>query len=168
MNIFYLDHNPTLAAQYQGDSHVVKMCLETAQIMSTVCYYYDVPAKYKPTHQKHPSVLWAVKSLSNFTWLYKHGIALCKEYYNRYDKIHASYSIIKSCYRECRYSFHNKKPTPPALAMPDKYKVKCPVKSYRMYYYKEKYLTGIAKYKFTNPPVWLHKLQMTDVLLGAN
>ena len=36
MNIFILDRDPVLAAQYQCDKHVVKMVLETAQIMSTI------------------------------------------------------------------------------------------------------------------------------------
>ena len=36
MNKFILDRDPVLAAQYQCDKHVVKMVLETAQIMSTI------------------------------------------------------------------------------------------------------------------------------------
>ena len=36
MNIFYLDDDPVLAAQQHCDRHVVKMILETAQILSTV------------------------------------------------------------------------------------------------------------------------------------
>lgn len=35
MNIFYLDEDPNLAAQYQYDKHVIKMILETAQLLST-------------------------------------------------------------------------------------------------------------------------------------
>lgn len=35
MNLFYLDRCPMLAAQMQGDKHVVKMILETAQMLST-------------------------------------------------------------------------------------------------------------------------------------
>ena len=52
MNIFYLDPDPVAAAQMQCDKHVVKMALETAQILSTV-----LGGPYKPTHAKHPSVL---------------------------------------------------------------------------------------------------------------
>ena len=35
MNIFYLDKNPVVAAQMQCDKHVVKMILESAQMLST-------------------------------------------------------------------------------------------------------------------------------------
>lgn len=35
MNIFYLDENPVLAAQWMVDRHVVKMILESAQLLST-------------------------------------------------------------------------------------------------------------------------------------
>ncbi len=33
MNIFVLDLNPALAAQYQADKHIVKMVLESAQLL---------------------------------------------------------------------------------------------------------------------------------------
>ena len=36
MNIFFLDENPTLSAQYHVDKHVVKMILETAQLLCSV------------------------------------------------------------------------------------------------------------------------------------
>lgn len=35
MNLFYVDADPTVAAQSLGDKHVVKMILETAQMLST-------------------------------------------------------------------------------------------------------------------------------------
>ena len=35
MNIFYLDRDPKIAAQYHLDKHVVKMIVEYAQLMST-------------------------------------------------------------------------------------------------------------------------------------
>ena len=66
MNIFYLDRDIERAVQFHCDSHVVKMCLETAQILFTALHRYDQPAQYKPTHVKHPSVLWAGDSLAQF------------------------------------------------------------------------------------------------------
>lgn len=36
MNIFFLDYSPAKAAEYHCDKHVVKMIVETAQILSTV------------------------------------------------------------------------------------------------------------------------------------
>ncbi len=35
MNIFYRDNSPALAAKYHNDKHVVKMILESAQMLST-------------------------------------------------------------------------------------------------------------------------------------
>lgn len=63
MNIFVLDTNPKRAAEYQADTHVVKMVLETAQLLSTAIHYkahqfhieMDTNVFYKPTHVYHPS-----------------------------------------------------------------------------------------------------------------
>jgi hypothetical protein len=35
MNIFYLDEDPKICAQYHCDKHVVKMIIEYAQLLST-------------------------------------------------------------------------------------------------------------------------------------
>ena len=35
MNIFYIDENPVQAAEWMVDRHVVKMILESAQLLST-------------------------------------------------------------------------------------------------------------------------------------
>lgn len=93
MNIFVLDENPVLAAQYHCDKHVVKMVLETAQILSTVSGL----GPYKPTHHKHPCVLWAGTSQQNFNWLVELGLALGAEYTYRYDKVHKSEAVIRIC-----------------------------------------------------------------------
>lgn len=59
MNIFRLDNDPISAAIYQCDKHVVKMCLETAQLLSTTHRVLDgeeaSPVLYKATHKNHPS-----------------------------------------------------------------------------------------------------------------
>ena len=36
MNIFVLDRNPVIAAQMQCDKHIVKMIVESGQMLSTV------------------------------------------------------------------------------------------------------------------------------------
>jgi len=59
MNIFYLDPDPVKAAQVQYNKHVVKMILESAQMLCTAHRYYgneDVP--YKIAHLNHPSTIW--------------------------------------------------------------------------------------------------------------
>ena len=81
MNIFYLDKDPVKAAQLQYNKHVVKMILESAQMLCTVHRYFgneDVP--YKSTHLNHPSTVWARTNNRNYMWLYQHMMALGDEY----------------------------------------------------------------------------------------
>lgn len=127
MNVFVLDTNPIVAAQMMCDKHVVKMVLETAQILSTI-----TGGPYKPTHTNHPCVLWAAKNRINFSWLKRHGLALCAEYSHRYGKIHKSQPVIVNAQ------------VPKALSigisefvqcMPDQFKDKDPVIAYRKYYH---------------------------------
>jgi len=134
MNIFYLDHDPQKAAEYQCNKHVVKMILESAQLLSTTHYvfksvYLDV--LYKPTHINHPCSIWVRQSHQNYNWLYQHYEALCDEYTWRYGKSHKSESL-SSLLKKCPVL--ENKPSKPALAMPDEFKVDCPVESYRNYY----------------------------------
>lgn len=41
MNVFYLDRDPEKAASVQCDQHVVKMILESAQLLSTAHHELD-------------------------------------------------------------------------------------------------------------------------------
>jgi hypothetical protein len=41
MNIFILDENPVTAAKMQCDKHVVKMIIESAQMLCTAHRYLD-------------------------------------------------------------------------------------------------------------------------------
>ena len=53
MNIFHLHRNPETCARYHCDKHVVKMILETGQMLSTAyqrhCGTHD--DLYKPAYQ---------------------------------------------------------------------------------------------------------------------
>lgn len=129
MNIFILDTNPVIAAQMQCDKHVVKMCLETTQLLSTVA-----GGPYKPTHVNHPCTKWAGICIDNFNWLINHGIALCEEYTYRYGKVHKCEAIIKNIAFEPPVLIYYANPTPFAQCMPDVYKNDDPVVAYRNYY----------------------------------
>lgn len=98
MNIFYLDEDPEKCAQYQVDRHVVKMAVESTQILCSVYFKTgeDYLSPYKKTHLNHPCCKWAAESLSNWLWLRELGLALCREYTYRYDKIHKCESVINS------------------------------------------------------------------------
>ena len=62
MNIFYLSEGPVDAASSQGDKHVVKMILESAQMLCTAHHACPSDAQrpekfYKQAHLNHPSSL---------------------------------------------------------------------------------------------------------------
>lgn len=89
MNLFYLDRDPVEAARMQCDKHVVKMILETAQMLSTAHIELDgQQVAYKSTHKNHPSTVWVRSSAAAYEWAYKHMMALGREYTKRYGKVH--------------------------------------------------------------------------------
>lgn len=89
MQIFVTSPSPMRCAQVLDDKRVVKMCLETCQIMSTAMYLNGYKGPYKSTHRNHPCVKWAAESADNFAWLYVHWVWLLAEYTRRYDRRHA-------------------------------------------------------------------------------
>lgn len=95
MNIFFSDADPKVAAHNLDDKRVVKMILESAQMLCTALRIHGAAhlAKYKSTHVNHPSNVWARATDSNYAWLLEHFAALCTEYTNRYGKIHACASM---------------------------------------------------------------------------
>jgi hypothetical protein len=93
MNIFYLDRNPSHAAQMMVDRHVVKMVVESAQMLSTAHRVLDgdiIPELYRATHKNHPSSVWVRQSANHYGWLMYHLSALSEEYTFRYGKVHAT------------------------------------------------------------------------------
>ena len=147
MNIFVLDLDPTNAARYQCDRHVVKMVLESAQLL---CSAHE-NAPYKRTHYNHPSAVWTRSSLSNYKWLLAHAYALADEYKARYGKEHKCVEVLDWC-RDTNPMILDLGLTPFAQAMPDQYKNDDPVVAYRNYYIHEK--VKIAKWKHGNVPSW--------------
>ena len=121
MNIFYLDKNPKLCAQYHVDKHVVKMILETAQLLSTSHWVSGSEGPYRQTHKNHPSAVWARSNKSNYIWLCELGMELCKEYTHRYGKIHKTQQHLEWLSKNIP-NIPNGEFTQPTLAMPDQYK----------------------------------------------
>lgn len=97
MNIFVLSYDPRKAAKMHCDKHVVKMCLETAQILSTVNRLLGDNSEtlYRVTHQSHPCVKWVLEDSKNYFWLMQLFHCLLLEYQHRYDKEHACTKIYK-------------------------------------------------------------------------
>jgi hypothetical protein len=54
------------SAQSQDNLRVVKMILESCQILSTVLNEQGLDAPYRSFNPKHPSCLWAAESAANF------------------------------------------------------------------------------------------------------
>jgi hypothetical protein len=140
------------------DKHVVKMILESCQLLCTthhvVCSTYKPP--YKPTHKNHPSTVWVRESKSNYEYLVNLGKALCKEYTYRYGKIHKCQSYIEELGNNIP-SIPDIGFTTPAMAMPDIYKSNNPVESYRAYYFFEK--SNIHSWKKRSVPKWIIETQ---------
>ncbi|MEE3233433.1 MAG: pyrimidine dimer DNA glycosylase/endonuclease V [Candidatus Latescibacterota bacterium] len=151
MNIFVLHNDPETAASMVCDKHVVKMILETAQMMCTVVASHGHDTPYRPTHKKHPCTLWAGKSRANWSWLIDHGMAMSEEYTRRYGRVHKSQSVIEWCAMK-HIDLPDTSLTPFAQAMPAQYKNVCAVTAYRDYYLGEK--SAIAKWSHSPTPEW--------------
>ncbi len=137
MNIFVLDPEPTQAAIYHCNRHVVKMVLESAQMLCTNLNLKHIDTPYKSCHMNHPCTIWARQTRSNYEWLCDLGLSLGMEYTHRYGKEHKSQSVIEYCYKYIS-TFPEGPLTPFAQAMPDVYKCTDSVQAYRNYYLGEK------------------------------
>lgn len=96
MNIFHISECPIQSAQWQHDRHVVKMILESSQMLSTACYHEpfaavyesctlpNKPPLYKVNHLNHPSTQWVREHPANFVWLTIHLHSLLTEYGKRF------------------------------------------------------------------------------------
>ena len=153
MNIFFLSLDPKTCALWHVDKHVVKMILETSQLLCSAHHLhpnekYSPP--YKLTHKNHPSAIWTRTSLSNYKWLCTLGLELCKEYTFRYNKHHKCEVHLQQLF----VNFPNIDDigfTSPLLAMPDMYKdSRNPVESYQTYVFFEK--SHILHWKKREPP----------------
>ena len=155
MNIFFLDWDIDKCAKDHCDKHVVKMILEAAQLLCSVHYMTDQPTDqvpYKLSHKNHTCSIWTRTSLSNYLYLCELGLALCKEYTNRYGKRHKSQEVIEWCLVN-KPKINDIGFTEPPKAMPEEYKVVDVVESYRNYYRGAK--MGFAVWKNGNKPLWL-------------
>ena len=158
MNIFYVDEDPKIAATLLCDKHVVRMILESAQMLSTAHRILDgvevqtqSPSSrkksvwmledasmdnilYNATHMNHPSNVWVRESAYHYAWLYKHFIALCDEYTKRYEKTHKTDATLRRLLVDVPDNIKLKEFSPPPQAMPDEYKQNDTVEAYRAYY----------------------------------
>lgn len=181
MNIFVLDKTPEFSAKYHCDKHVLKMILESGQMLCTSHWtlglqdlgkclsdfkrvrdakHYaleKMSSKLIPpwsmTHTRHPCTVWTSASFENYEWHTKLMRSLLDEYTRRYGKSHKA---------EQTYAWLSKGPpgnipvlglTEHPQCMPEDCKVKNnPVQGYRNYYKKHK--AYMAKWKTGDVPDW--------------
>ena len=158
MNIFYLDNDPKQAAMWLVDKHVIKMILESAQMLSTAHRlldgtqeiiisnnrkkkYYKLHDEresivYGATHINHPSNIWCRTSVENYLWLVEHLMYIGQEYQARYGKVHFCFSSGLFYYLQSPpYNLKKFDFTPIPCAMDKKYIISDdPVINYRNYY----------------------------------
>ena len=169
MNIFYTDPCPVISAQNLCDKHIVKMPLESAQMLSTawrlqtdhsLVYdpdWNDKRGIYQKAYEHHPSTKWASRSAKNYKWLFHHFVSLCIEYQYRYNKIHASFGLLEalSSIPHLLRSHHclDQTFTEPPMCMPDEYKAdKNTITAYRNYIHGEK--KSFAVWAHRPAPAW--------------
>ena len=158
MNIFYLDEDPKLCAQYHCDRHVCKMVVEGCQLLSTAHWMTGGEAPYKKTHINHPSNKWVRESLSNYVWLCDMTMELCKEYTYRYGKTHKTQQHLEWCIVNLP-NIEDKGFTEIPQAMPDECKRENPIDGYRNYYNVEK--AYMCKWKNRIAPEWFNPIQLS-------
>lgn len=180
MNIFYIEENPADIAKSLIDRHVVKMVLESAQMLSTAHRLLDgvktvgnkpnkpkfilpgeeydlanhsilCPVCYQVAHPSHPSTVWTMKCKENYDWHFQLFVEMAKEYTRRYGKRHSCERLIPFL-KNAPKNIKSGVFTPPTPAMPDKYISKDVLQSYRDYYAHEKW--RFAKWKGRTIPQW--------------
>jgi hypothetical protein len=160
VNIFVLDTDIERCARYHCDQHVVKMILESVQMLCTALNKKGLSTPYKSTHLNHPCVLWVEQSWQNFCWLGELATALNAEYRYRFDRStdHKSLAVLDAISGQ-RFEDHGL--TEFAQAMPDRYKAPGDaVLAYRRFYTGEK--MRFARWTRRRIPHWIGKLQTAE------
>eukprot|EP00928_Gymnodinium_smaydae_P074699 TRINITY_DN57729_c0_g1_i1.p1 TRINITY_DN57729_c0_g1~~TRINITY_DN57729_c0_g1_i1.p1 ORF type:complete len:238 (+),score=25.72 TRINITY_DN57729_c0_g1_i1:64-777(+) len=163
MNIFFLSMSSAEAAKMHADIHIVKMIVETAQLLCNVHHRAReesshcsppfirrnlVPYRESASgHRKLGSMIWVAESLGNYRWAVRLGLALCREYNRGRGRAagktsqHKTQKVLEWL-RDHEPNFNKKRRTPVAkrhLAMPDRFKkAKSSVEAYRDYYYSKR------------------------------
>ena len=178
MNIFAVNDNPHIAAVELCDQHIVKMPIESAQMLSTAHRCLDgdrfedrtsngrrytrwifsderESVLYKSTMRGHPCTQWVMENLQNYLWLSIHALEMCEEYTRRYDKRHGSQDVIEYLRVNYPKNMPNAMRSPFAQAMPDYCKRSNAVDAYQTFYIEEK--ARFARWSKTCPPSWYEK-----------
>jgi hypothetical protein len=173
MNIFFLDNNLKLCAEYHVDRHAVKMIVELAQMLSSAHRFLDGKLEivkinnrskkiyklnnndsliYHISHVNHPCTVWVRESIHNYMETFELFKYLCEEYTYRYGKIHMTDTKLSKILSVAPNNIPNVSSTPKAQAMPDIYKCDDAITAYRNYYIHEK--SHLAVWSKRTIPEW--------------
>lgn len=155
MNVFYLDSNAELIAHWLVDKHIVKMPIESAQMLSSAHRILDgesaPDACYKATHRHHPCTVWTMSSSANYMWHYNLLECMLEEYSRRYNKVHKTSQLL-SILSKLPHNIVQNGFTLPPQAIPEIYKQDDVIAAYRIFYRVEK--AGFATWKHGDVPAW--------------
>ena len=178
MNIFFLSKDPQECAHQHCDKHVVKMVIETAQLLSTAHRLLDGTewtdrtannrrikrwrldsdlddVLYKASHINHPDNIWVRDSKTNYEWTYDFFHQLCLEFTRRYQKEHLTYQKLDKVLNRVPTNLQDKPWVDPPQCMPDYCKTSNTVEAYRNYYRNEK--QAFARWdRLNNTPEWMY------------
>ena len=169
MNIFATDPSPYRSAICLPDLHIIKMPLESCQMLALVAspWYHNFgtmpkvdgsPYKtQKGAHRNHPCTKWAAESIHNSWWLIQWGFSLCQEYTERYGKIHGCYNSLFSA-KEIYPVGDIEKVTPFVRAMPDEFRFNDSISTfdaYRIYIASKSWVSENYNRKPERKPDWV-------------
>jgi hypothetical protein len=174
-----VDESPIDAAWALVDKHVVKMILESAQLLSTAHRILDGEeiegrsktgrkarrwtlsdarenVLYQATHINHPSAVWCRHSIENYNWLVDHFYELGFEYTYRYGKIHKCFQnylayMLQSPPKNLKE--YDMTPMPSCMA-PEYIISEDSIINYRNYYREGK--KNLHKWTNRQPPEWIN------------
>ena len=101
MQLFILDRDQVSAVRFLADTHVVKMCLENAQILSGAIRLRNIilPPGFPLPHALNHPVIRAIRTPEQLNWVIGYNAALQDEFCYRFGKDHAYRALVRS-YRE--------------------------------------------------------------------
>ena len=164
------------------DKHVVKMILESAQLLSTAHRVLDgveIEGKtqsgrkarrwilpdardsimYTATHINHPSAVWCRTSIENYSWLVEHFFALMNEYIYRYGKVHKCNGELSYMLQSPPKNLESWDWTPMPSCMDEQYIIsKDPCTNYKNYYIMAK--SKLHKWTKRPKPEWINEHEL--------
>jgi len=154
VNLFYLHEDPQICASMHCDKHVVKMIIETAQLLSTAVRTIEpnAPNVYKTSHLNHPSARWVRANAQNYRWATLLLKFLGEEYERRYGKRHKTIREVYGSFAQYEGRMPAGEFYPPPQVVPEQHKRDDTVEAYRSYYHDK---LSFIFYKKGGWPEWL-------------